>query len=146
MAKYKDKRLNETVTSGGVTSYNDLTDKPTIPTALSSLSEDTTHRVVTDTEKTTWNAKSNLALGETISTAYRGDRGKTAYDHSQVAHAPSNADNTFIAISESTALDKSTVVGSEKIGVAATEVMNNITFDDLKAYFKDYFDTIYTPL
>lgn len=32
-----------------------------------------------------------LALGETSSTAYRGDRGKIAYDHSQTAHAPSNA-------------------------------------------------------
>ena len=31
------------------------------------------------------------ALGETSSTAYRGDRGKTAYNHSQSAHAPSNA-------------------------------------------------------
>lgn len=28
-----------------------------------------------------------LALGETASTAYRGDWGKTAYDHSQAAHA-----------------------------------------------------------
>jgi len=33
----------------------------------------------------------SLALGETSSTAYRGDRGKIAYDHSQTAHAPSNA-------------------------------------------------------
>lgn len=32
-----------------------------------------------------------IALGETSSTAYRGDRGKTAYDHSQSEHAPSNA-------------------------------------------------------
>lgn len=32
-----------------------------------------------------------IALGETSSTAYRGDRGKTAYDHSQTAHAPTNA-------------------------------------------------------
>lgn len=39
---------------------------------------------------------SDLALGETSSTAYRGDLGKVAYDHSQVAHAPSNADNTAI--------------------------------------------------
>lgn len=31
---------------------------------------------------------SSLALGETESTAYRGDRGKTAYEHSQSAHAP----------------------------------------------------------
>ena len=34
---------------------------------------------------------STLALGATSSTAYRGDRGTTAYDHSQAAHAPSNA-------------------------------------------------------
>jgi hypothetical protein len=33
----------------------------------------------------------SLALGETSATAYRGDRGKTAYEHSQTAHAPSNA-------------------------------------------------------
>ncbi len=32
-----------------------------------------------------------LTLGSTSSTAYRGDRGTTAYNHSQVAHAPSNA-------------------------------------------------------
>lgn len=32
-----------------------------------------------------------LQLGETEDTAYRGDRGKMAYDHSQKAHAPSNA-------------------------------------------------------
>lgn len=38
---------------------------------------------VTSGEKTTWNAKSDLALGETSATAYRGDRGKIAYDHSQ---------------------------------------------------------------
>lgn len=33
----------------------------------------------------------SLALGETSSTAYRGDYGKIAYDHSQTAHAPSSA-------------------------------------------------------
>lgn len=32
-----------------------------------------------------------IALGETNATAYRGDRGKTAYDHSQTAHAPAGA-------------------------------------------------------
>ena len=34
----------------------------------------------------------SLALGETSSTAYRGDRGKIAYDHSQTTHAPTNAE------------------------------------------------------
>lgn len=31
---------------------------------------------------------STLVLGETETTAYRGDRGKIAYDHSQETHAP----------------------------------------------------------
>ena len=34
----------------------------------------------------------SLALGETSSTAYRGDRGKIAYDHSQTTHAPIDAE------------------------------------------------------
>jgi hypothetical protein len=33
------------------------------------------------------NISQSLALGETSATAYRGDRGKTAYDHSQVTGA-----------------------------------------------------------
>ena len=37
-----------------------------------------------------------IALGEISSTAYRGDRGKIAYDHSQSAHAPSNAQANVI--------------------------------------------------
>ena len=36
----------------------------------------------------------SLALGETSSTAYRGDRGKTAYDHSQATHARTDATKT----------------------------------------------------
>jgi len=38
------------------------------------------------------NTSGGISLGETSTTAYRGDRGKTAYDHSQIAHAPSNAE------------------------------------------------------
>jgi hypothetical protein len=39
--------------------YTDLTNKPTIPDELADLSDDSTHRLVTDTEKTTWNGKQN---------------------------------------------------------------------------------------
>ena len=39
---------------------------------------------------------SDLALGETSSTAYRGDRGKIAYDHSQTQHAPATAQENVI--------------------------------------------------
>lgn len=38
-----------------------LPDTTTIPTTLASLTDDTTHRVVTDTEKAAWNAKSNFS-------------------------------------------------------------------------------------
>jgi len=31
-------------------------------------------------------------LGETSADSYRGDRGKISYDHSQTAHAPSDAE------------------------------------------------------
>ena len=80
-------------------SYNDLSDKPTIPSAYTHpsshvatmITEDANHRFVTDNEKSAWNAKSNLILGTTSSTAFRGDQGNTAYIHSQAAHAPSNA-------------------------------------------------------
>lgn len=37
--------------------YNDLTNKPTIPTTLSQLTDDSTHRVVTDAEKSSWDGK-----------------------------------------------------------------------------------------
>jgi hypothetical protein len=42
-------------------SYNDLTDKPEIPDDLADLNADSTHRLVTDAEKATWNAKSSFS-------------------------------------------------------------------------------------
>jgi len=44
-----------------INSKDFIKNKPTIPTALSQLSEDSTHRVVSDAEKTTWNNKSNFS-------------------------------------------------------------------------------------
>lgn len=42
---------------------------------------------------------SSLALGETSSTAYRGDRGKTAYDHSQMTSGnPHNVTKTDVGL------------------------------------------------
>lgn len=64
--------------------------------------------VAQDTNKTyRWSGSNyveigkSIALGETSSTAYRGDRGKVAYDHSQTAHAPVDAQkNSDITKSE----------------------------------------------
>ena len=54
----------------------------------------------------------SLALGETSSTAYRGDKGKIAYDHSQTAHARADATKT----------EKSTTNGNIKINGTETVV------------------------
>ena len=37
------------------------------------------------------NSSGGVSLGETNSAAYRGDRGKAAFDHSQSSHANPNA-------------------------------------------------------
>jgi len=68
--------------------WENVANKPDIPATLAALAQDPEHRTVTDAEKAAWNTKSTLALGETASTAYRGDRGKIAYDHSQAAGNP----------------------------------------------------------
>lgn len=60
----------------------------------------------------------SLALGETDSTAYRGDRGKTAYNHSQSAHARTDA----------TAVASSTTNGNIKINGTETKVYSHPTY------------------
>lgn len=63
------------------------------------------------------NAITVLVLGETSDTAYRGDRGKTAYDHSQTAHAPSDAINmsTVLAnIDIDSAIDLKHIAGTDQ--------------------------------
>ena len=68
---------------------------------------------------------SNIALGETSSTAYRGDRGKIAYEHSQSVHAPSNAEvnqNAFSKISVG-----STTISADSKTDTLTLAGNNVT-------------------
>ena len=58
-----------TVATSG--SYSDLSNKPTIPDELSDLSDDSTHRLTTDTEKTAWNAKSTVAWSQNVTTGQK---------------------------------------------------------------------------
>lgn len=65
-----------------------------------------------------------LGLGETSSTAYRGDRGKTAYDHSQITSGnphgtvtgdlTESSDKKFVTDSQKTLLDNGVQAISEK--------------------------------
>ena len=54
------KALNSNITLGA-SDVGALPNTTTIPTTLAGLTEDSTHRVVTDTEKAAWNAKSNFS-------------------------------------------------------------------------------------
>lgn len=65
----------------------------------------------------------SLALGETSSTAYRGDRGKTAYDHSQVTSGnPHNVTKTDVGLSNVGNFKAVSTVASQ--GLSSTEQAN----------------------
>lgn len=67
-----------------------------------------------------------IALGETSSSAYRGDRGKIAYDHSQSAHAPSNAEANQNAFSNVT-VGSTTVAAGSKTDTLNLTAGSNVT-------------------
>jgi hypothetical protein len=76
------------VTAGG----NTLSTSETLAfTAGTNVTISESGGAVTINSTDQYTGTSNLALGESSTTAYRGDRGKIGYDHSQAAHAPSNA-------------------------------------------------------
>lgn len=69
-----------------------------------------------------------IAIGETSSTAGRGDWTKTAYNHSQAAHAPSNAERNIIVGIKKNGADVS--VGSDrKVNITVPTKTSEITND-----------------
>ena len=53
--------IQEKITSTNKLDYSLLSNTPTIPDELADLSDDSTHRLVTDSEKSTWNNKSDFS-------------------------------------------------------------------------------------
>ncbi len=77
----------------------------------------------------------SLALGETSATAYRGDRGKTAYDHSQTAHTTGDM--------EASTYDPAGIV-EQLVGLIASQTLTNKT---LQSFTNDiYADHIHEEL
>ena len=69
VVKGDDSRLTDSRTPTSHTHVKaDITDFPTIPSALSDLTDDSTHRVVTDTEKTAWSGKSTVSWNQQVTT------------------------------------------------------------------------------
>lgn len=70
------------------------------------------NRTITQTSES-----SGLELGETDATAYRGDRGKTAYDYSQVGHIPSS----YLDTDATMAANSDSKVATQKAGKAYSD-------------------------
>lgn len=88
----------EVVVKVGDTVISDSTEWVVIPSgdeptyqSLSELQNSSEVSLVTRGEKYTWNHKTSLALGTSSTTAFRGDYGNTAYNHSQSTHAPTTS-------------------------------------------------------
>lgn len=94
------------VPSGQLPSYVDDVREYASVSAFPSTGESGVIYVAIDTNRTyRWSGSgyveisASLALGETSSTAYRGDRGKTAYDHSQITDGnPHGTDKTDVGL------------------------------------------------
>lgn len=69
-----------------------------------------------------------IALGETSTTAFDGFRGKKAYDHSQSAHAPSNAERNIIVGIQKNGADVAPD-GSRKVNITVPTKTSQITND-----------------
>lgn len=116
--------------------------------------------VAIDTNKTyRWSGSAyveisaSLALGETSSTAYRGDRGKTAYDHSQATGNPhgttkadvglSNVDNTSdankpVSTAQQIALDGKASIATSTFNPAVSTIHAGPTPGGSAAYSATY--------
>ena len=87
---------------------------------------------------------SGLALGETSSTAYRGDRGKIAYDHSQATG--SNPHGTELGqLSDVSGTANSIVDTDEILKKESGGLWRKLSWSNIKVTLKAYFDNLYAP-
>ena len=133
---------NGQVPSSQLPSYVDSVEEYATLSAFPATGESGKIYVALDTNKTyRWGSttyveiSSSLALGETASTAYRGDRGKAAYDHSLVTSGNphhvtkanvglGNVDNTSdankpVSTAQQTALDLKAPIADVQAGTEA---------------------------
>lgn len=78
----------------------DPTNKQSDVFSMDNMVETSTKKIMTADERDKLNSVDvgAKALGETSSTAYAGDKGKIAYDHSQASHARTDATKTEVSL------------------------------------------------
>lgn len=105
--------LNKPISNATQTALNNKEDKSNKSTVVTLGTSDTlypTQNAVKTYVDTAISASSSLQLGETSTTAYRGDRGKTAYDHSQTIGNPHGTSKADVGLSNVANLDTSTTL------------------------------------
>lgn len=109
-----------------------ILNKPTIPSALSALSDDATHRLVTDTDKSNWNGKQS-ALGFTPENsankgANNGYAGLDASGKVPVSQLPAPRTNTITSsATPSINTDTTDIFTITALAVAITSMTTNLS-------------------
>lgn len=88
-----------------------------------------------------------IELGETAETAYRGDRGKVAYDHSGIKDADPHGSVTPQRVADLTLNSvQATPADDDFFPVIVNLGQRKTTWSIIKGTLKTYFDTLYSPI
>lgn len=103
--------------------YSYISNTPTIPDELSDLSDDSTHRLVTDTEKTTWSGKQDALVS--------GTNIKTVNNNSLLGSGDVSVQETLVSGTNIKTINNNSLLGSGNItisgGGSSTDVQINGT-------------------
>lgn len=116
LPSYVDDVIDGTI-SDDLSTFTDTNGKAVTPEAGKIYNDTAKNKSYRWSGTTYVSLNDGVALGETENTAYRGDRGKVAYDHSQSAHARTDATKT----------EKSSTNGNVKINDSEVTVYTHPT-------------------